>query len=377
MIKEEKVKVSINQRNFSYYKKLGYDFDYTHGEKNLQFVNVLDIPKRSKVVITAICELCESERNLSISKYWQNHERQGFYSCFKCKNVKLEKTVLKKYGKKHFSQTQEFIEKYKSTCIERYGVDSPTKLKSVKDKMEETCMERYGVRSPLLQAYVIEKNRDWMSSNEFKNKSIDTLKKRYGVDSFSKTQQFKDIIQDKKIEIVEKIKKTFLENYGCEWYSSTNEFKEKYLNKLEEINQKKIETCLNRYGVDNVSKVDEFIDKVKRTKIDKGIILPDAQISDWQKYKRMVTKITKKNKKRLFEKWDGLDFYDDELIIGYMSYSHIHRFYPTIDHKISVFYGFKNEIGPELIGSIDNLCITKRYINSIKRATIDSEFSLN
>ncbi len=44
--------------------------------------------------------------------------------------------------------------------------------------------------------------------------------------------------------------------------------------------------------------------------------------------------------------------------------------YPSIDHKISLFYGFENNMNPEEIGSIDNLCITKRYINSIKGRVI-------
>lgn len=51
--------------------------------------------------------------------------------------------------------------------------------------------------------------------------------------------------------------------------------------------------------------------------------------------------------------------------------------YPTIDHKISVYYGFINNISPEEIGDISNLCITKRWINSTKRDSIESEFNLN
>ena len=40
--------------------------------------------------------------------------------------------------------------------------------------------------------------------------------------------------------------------------------------------------------------------------------------------------------------------------------------YPTIDHKISMWYGFENDISPEIIGGIDNLCITKSKINRNK-----------
>jgi hypothetical protein len=91
-------------------------------------------------------------------------------------------------------------------------------------------------------------------------------------------------------------------------------------------------------------------------------------------YKKEVRNITKQNKKSLYEYWDGHDYYDDELIRGYLSYSHTHRFYPTMDHKISVFYGFINSIDPNFIGSIENLCITKRFINSTKSKMTEEDF---
>ena len=37
--------------------------------------------------------------------------------------------------------------------------------------------------------------------------------------------------------------------------------------------------------------------------------------------------------------------------------------YPTIDHKISIFFGFINKISVEEISRIENLCLTKRILN--------------
>ena len=48
--------------------------------------------------------------------------------------------------------------------------------------------------------------------------------------------------------------------------------------------------------------------------------------------------------------------------------------YPTIDHKTSILYGFLNKILPSEIGNIDNLCITKRSINSSKYGKTLDEF---
>ena len=74
----------------------------------------------------------------------------------------------------------------------------------------------------------------------------------------------------------------------------------------------------------------------------------------------------KTNRKVLFSLWDGIDFYDGENIIDNMNLHHNDRLYPTVDHKISIYNGFKNNISIEVISSIDNLCITKRHINSTK-----------
>lgn len=48
--------------------------------------------------------------------------------------------------------------------------------------------------------------------------------------------------------------------------------------------------------------------------------------------------------------------------------------YPSVDHKISVMYGFINNKTVEEIGGINNLCITKRYINSMKFTLNEREF---
>jgi hypothetical protein len=222
-----------------------------------------------------------------------------------------------------------------------------------------------------------ELNREWMSSIEFIEKSKLTIMDRYGVDHYSKTEEFKKTIIDNKDAIISKMKKTFIEKYGVDFYSKTDEFKKRLKDKKYEIIESIKNTCLERYGVDNVSKVDSFKIKSKKTKIENGIIIPDELLNSWDLYKRDVRRITNSFKKELYEKWDGYDYYDGEFIKGNFSYNHTHRLYPTIDHKISVYYGFVNNISPEEISDINNLCITKRSINSRKRDLVDSEFKID
>lgn len=176
--------------------------------------------------------------------------------------------------------------------------------------------------------------------------------------------------------IKEKMRVTFLEKYGSEYYSRTKEFRINYRNKIDQIRDLCKETCLSRYGVDNVSKVEEIMGRIMDTKAKNNLIIDKKLISDWELYKLEVRKITNRNKKTLYESWDGVDYYDNELIIGNFCYNPTNRLYPTIDHKISTFFGFCNNIPTIEIADISNLCITKRFINSTKGSIIETEFQI-
>jgi hypothetical protein len=92
-------------------------------------------------------------------------------------------------------------------------------------------------------------------------------------------------------------------------------------------------------------------------------------------YKKCIS-ITKKNirKYNFKEKWNGLDYYDNEYILDNLNLNHTSPLYPTIDHKISIFYGFNNNISVYEISNIENLCITKRKINSSKSTKCEWDF---
>jgi hypothetical protein len=362
MIKEDKVLVKINIRNKKHYLNLGYLI------QDEIYVKVYDLPNGTKNKVTAICEICGSESYISYSKYLVNKNRgnKGYYSCFGCKNHVKEKTCMEKWGVKSYSMTDEF----KSTESDKWkGIQKGS------EKGKKTMLKKYGVDSYFKTDESREFNSKWMSSEEFKSKSKKTMLEKYGVDSYSKTDEFKFLINSKMSQTIEKIKTTFLEKYGNEYLSKTEYWKYIFKSKLEETIQKCKKTCLEKYGVDNVSKVSEIKDRIRLTKELNGDIIPEDKSDDWYKYKKIVRCITKSNKNTLYENWDGYDYYDSELIKGYLSHTHTHRFYPTIDHKISVYYGFKNSIDPNIIGSIDNLCITKRFINSTKSSMIEEEFT--
>lgn len=165
----------------------------------------------------------------------------------------------------------------------------------------------------------------------------------------------------------------------------------KFLNLLKENRKKSIN---KKYNVDNVFQLDFVKEKTKITvnkkygvdyfrqnelvkeiekqkRIKNGTQIPDDKLTEFQLYKKKVLYYTRKDKKILYEKWNGLDYYDNEFILGNNKLHYNDNLYPHIDHKISIKIGFINNIDPMIIGSFDNLCITKRINNLSKGSKYD------
>ena len=125
---------------------------------------------------------------------------------------------------------------------------------------------------------------------------------------------------------------------------------------------------MKKYGFPHPMMNDEVKEKSYSTNIDSGRWLPRDQQSDFYKYSYFVINLTRKNIKNLFNSWDGKDFYSDENILENLTLNSNNKEYPTIDHKLSIKYGFDNKIDPKKIASIENLCITTRSNNSSKNS---------
>ena len=99
MIKENKVLKKVTIRSKKIFEELGYDIPSLKiGEYIMLEVKISDLPETAKDRVTAVCELCGSENNIGLYKYYINVKRndKGYYSCFKCKNVEKEKQIEKK-----------------------------------------------------------------------------------------------------------------------------------------------------------------------------------------------------------------------------------------------------------------------------------------
>jgi len=357
MIKNNESTVEITNRNIKYYT----DKNYICNIGDTITIDISTMPKMSHNKVIAICEICLSENELCFSKYNKNKDRQGFYSCKKCS------------GKKR-----------KITNIIKYGIENPLQRDDIK-----------------------ENNRKWMSSLEFKEKSKRSLFEKYGVESYSKTYSFKEKMSNFNIENREYLRNkrelTCLEKYGYKSILEIPEFKEKAMfakygasysffvpeikEKIQNINlekfghisplgnkeiqEKSIKKVLELYDVDNVWKNHKMISYMIERKKELGIYYKDSDLKDqYLRFRKKVCYLTYKKKLELLKNWNGNDFYTGDYIKENFKFNYNHPNYPTIDHITPIIYGYLNNIDPDTMSSLDNLCWTTRY-NNIRKGSKD------
>jgi hypothetical protein len=268
----------------------------------------------------------------------------------------------------------EISEKRKATCLAKYGVEHVSKAKSIKDKTKETCLRRYG------------------STNTLGLDSVKSARElSLSVNSYEINEKRKMAWNSELIEKVNASRKaTLMEKYGVEYSSQlpsareaiSAKIREKYLkgdflNKLKAIliDRYGVETPMNVPGALELSKQtsqlrygsDYYLSSKNRREIleQANIWIPLDLMRDFEQYRRLCIIETNKHKRELFSKWDGKCYYTGlELITDSIKYND--KMYRTIDHKISIYYGYVNGISEKIIGHIDNLCICSRSSNSSK-----------
>lgn len=278
---------------------------YTNIEmRSVVEIDIKHLSKGSHAKVKVQCDVCGSQRDLMYKEYVRNCKKYGYYSCQgKCSSSKMKKTCLDKYGVEYASQSSVAKEKLRKTCLDRYGVEYATQSDFFKNKLRQTYLDKYGYDNP-------------SKCDDFKSKRKMTMLERYGVEYYVLSEEFK-----------EKSEKTSLINYGF-----THPMK----------NRNQVAKMLKKLGL-------EF------------------QTNEYRIYQNKVYNLTKKNKEELLKKWDGFDFYDGEYIKNNFELDPLSSDYPTIDHKLCIFEGYKNNLDPSELSKIENLCLTKRRINSSKK----------
>jgi hypothetical protein len=163
--------------------------------------------------------------------------------------------------------------------------------------------------------------------------------------------------------------------YSCSNKCSVDKYKKKMLEtynvinifQLDEIKEKSKNTRFEKYGDVN------YNNYVKAIETKKENINSNIDNFDWIMYKKLSRRLYRKIRVDVIKNWNGIDFYDNEYIKDNLKLNFHDKNYPTVDHKMSVYEGFLNNIPVDIINSLDNLVVTKRYINSIKGYKIKKE----
>lgn len=176
---------------------------------------------------------------------------------------------------------------------------------------QQTMLERYGV----INAFQMESTRIACQTEEVTKRRIKSLKssnlEKYGVEYTLQLKEFRGDENRDYDDIVKKFKATNLKKYGVECTLHTAERREYYINN--------------------------------------GLWLKPEDLSDYKQYKRKVWQYTNKNNIKELEniKLRGRNKYH-------------------LDHKFSIFEGFKNNIPTYIIGNLINLEMLPEFKNISK-----------
>lgn len=227
LIQNQIIKVKWHPSNKKYYENLGYNYTKMGDEFN---VKLEDLTKGSKAYVDVKCDYCGEIFKRRYLNYNNQYTPELGDACDKCKNIKVQKSNIKKYGVNNIFALEDIKEKIKNTCIKNYGVDHCSKSELCKEKAKQTSLERYGVSS-------------YTKTEECKEKTIKTNLEKYGVEHHMKLEESKN-----------KSKETSMKRYGVEFYVQTKEYKER-----------KRQTCLEKYGVENPIQNEKVKEKIRKS----------------------------------------------------------------------------------------------------------------
>lgn len=129
-LKQENIKVRVNNYNQEHFKSLGYKFAPN------EFINIKvdELPKGSGLKIEVLCDYCNKPFYKAYRRYL---ETKDDLCCLDCRYSKVEKTNFARYGNKCTLRVDEFLNKSKETNIKKLGVEYP--LQSI--EIFKKCME--------------------------------------------------------------------------------------------------------------------------------------------------------------------------------------------------------------------------------------------
>ena len=168
-----------------------------------------------------ICPICKSR--CKFLSFYEGYTKFCSKKCAYASPDRMEsifKTNLERYGVKMSSMLPEYVEKQKQTYKQKTGYDFPMQNPDIQIKSIETNIKKRGVK------YILQDDTS-------KEKAKLCKKEKYGVSSYSKTDKFKEQLNEQNKERVNKIFSTKKNNT-----SNSSKIEEQFSQYLSEQNYK-------------------------------------------------------------------------------------------------------------------------------------------
>lgn len=207
----KEVEVRINSRNYQHFKSLGYNIpikkssDSSHRKQFVYdadkpiMIKVSDLNKGSHAEVEVLCDYCKQTiKSMAYKTYLLLTSKDGKYCCAKCKGAKTKKIFEEKYG----CDWSERTEKTKITLMNRYNTDAVWNIPGVKQKVEKTNQQRYGkkyyTQTEEYKIRAMKTNRENLGvdyptqSKEVQRKIKTSVQLRYGCDHVMQNEEIKN-----------------------------------------------------------------------------------------------------------------------------------------------------------------------------------------
>lgn len=263
-----------------------------------------------------VCSLHGKKQKIKTQKTWiKKYKCKHPFACAEVRN-KINNTMKTKYGK-HYTKTNDYLEKTKNTCIKKYGKNHFSQCEEVKKKTKKTNLKKYGYEYPSQNNEIIEKILN--SSKNIKKVYGKTQKeiKKY-IETITNTNLESKIIERKEIDIYDPVKKIAIEYCGLRWH---NEDSPEPRDKNYHITKYKL--CESQ-GIKLIT------------------IFEDEWINKKQQCKNYLKSIFGKFEKRIFARKCNVQKIDKK--ISNKFYNDYHLFGKPNNTKISFGIFFKNEL---------------------------------
>lgn len=157
MLLTEEVTFVFSFKDIDYYESKGYKIPRRIGSKGRLLiprgskitVKTKDLTEGSHVKVQVKCDYCNTIKEVAYKDYLKNHDEKLGDCCVKCRKIKHEQTMLKRFGVRNAASIPNIQEKIKENNRKKYGCDWAMQTPEVQAKSRETMKEKYGAEHAL------------------------------------------------------------------------------------------------------------------------------------------------------------------------------------------------------------------------------------